>query len=708
MLGIYCLLLSILCGFIFCRTFFPKLSALTSIRRKNGSVINLPRFYIMFPAWFVSGSLILTWLIYIVSYLAKGTKTPLFTGDAIVLPVVTLLVGLWFIFNLAKGKLKITKEKIEEYLYAGGLSYTVFALLVLVFATLIMYRTLFVRNGEIFIGYSVWADFGAHMGLIRSFSSGRNFPTHYPYFTGEDIKYHFMFQFMVGNFEFLGLRLDHAFNIPSILGLFSAYLLLFTLTVNIFKNKVTAWLGALLFTFRSSFSVFRFLADIRGGRGINVFKALLEKDSYFPYTEHEEWGLWCTRVYCNQRHLAFGISVMLLAVLIFLPYFFEMWEKLKELKKQKREEAEYLNSDIDENDEDKDIVIPGKVTFWEYIKRIFFSKDSFWFKDVKLSVGMGLILGMSAFWHGSALIAACSMLFFMAALSVYRLDYLIAAVIAVILGTLQSKFFVSGSALGLKYFFGFLANNKTVFGVLSYIFLLTGLIIPVALLGASCVKGFKRYLLLVFMIPFVLAFTVQVAPDITINHKWIMMSLMMISGFAAHFITKLFKKKQIFTSVIAVMLLICLTFTGIEELNIQRNEDQKAFTFKLNDPTVKWVSENIAGNKTVLSSSFTLNSIVMGGAMLYYGYPYASWSAGYDTSKRGMDVCNVFEAESPEILDSFAKEYGIDYIVIEPGAREAQEYYLREDVIESTFKEVYSEGEGFWSTRIFDVAQPIY
>ena len=54
---------------------------------------------------------------------------------------------------------------------------------------------------------------------MRSFSMGNNFPTEYPHFGGQDVKFHFMFQFFVGNLEFLGLRLDFAYNVVSVLAL---------------------------------------------------------------------------------------------------------------------------------------------------------------------------------------------------------------------------------------------------------------------------------------------------------------------------------------------------------------------------------------------------------------------------------------------------------------------------------------------------------
>ena len=48
------------------------------------------------------------------------------------------------------------------------------------------------------MGYTVYGDYAPHTAMMRSFSRGNNFPTEYPHFGGQDVKYHFMFQFLTG------------------------------------------------------------------------------------------------------------------------------------------------------------------------------------------------------------------------------------------------------------------------------------------------------------------------------------------------------------------------------------------------------------------------------------------------------------------------------------------------------------------------------
>ena len=78
--------------------------------------------------------------------------------------------------------------------------------LLFLFLMYIMFYVFYIRDGILYSGFTVYGDYAPHTAMMRSFSMGENFPTQYPHFGGEDVKYHFMFQFLVGNLEFLGMR----------------------------------------------------------------------------------------------------------------------------------------------------------------------------------------------------------------------------------------------------------------------------------------------------------------------------------------------------------------------------------------------------------------------------------------------------------------------------------------------------------------------
>lgn len=680
MIGVLYILLCTICGSVLCGFLFKNL-------KKPAIDSGLPAFLVQFPAWYLTGTLTVTWMVYLIAYLFQDAKEPLFYGNLITFGIVVLFLAAVFFLGNGREKLQgagrrirpfFLGEKSEEEKSYGPILYT---LLAVIFTGFLMFLTFKVVDGCIYVGYSVFSDFAPHLGMIRSFSVSDNFPTQYAHFAGEDIRYHFMFQFMVGNLEYLGMRLDFAFNLPSMFGMIAVYMLLFVLVVRITKNRLCGYLTAFLFTFRSSFTVFRYMAEQSKG---NVWEALKNNTEFLGYTQNENWGLWNLNVYCNQRHLAFALAMLVLAVLLFFPYVEKMGESLLAVKKEKKSAPAYRT---------------------EQLKTLFFTKTAFGVRDVKFAVGMGIFLGALAFWNGSVLVATLAMLFFMAAVSEFRLDYLITAVIALVLYFCQSALFVDGSVVSPAYYFGFLAENKTMWGVLLFIVELTGIVLFIAIAGAMQVKGTKRYMLLVFLVPFVLAFTLSLTGDITVNHKWIMMSLMLVSMFAAIVLANLIQSGDWLKRVVAVVLLFVLTATGIYDLTtvVKRNENYLVFSY--DDPVTNWIAENATTDDIFLTPYYSLNNVVMGGAMLYYGWPYYAWSAGYDTYTRDANVRDMYEASTSEELEWLMEEHNIRYIIVDHDCRTSSEYTVREDVIEATYEAVFEYDTGDWMVRIFDTTK---
>jgi hypothetical protein len=131
------------------------------------------------------------------------------------------------------------------------------------------------------------------------------------------------------------------------------------------------------------------------------------------------------------------------------------------------------------------------------------------------------------------------------------------------LSALQTNSSIHGSAYAPTAVIGFIAENKTLFGVASYLERLLG-ILPWVLLAAFCIeKGAKRYLMLAFSAPLLFAFTVSLTVDVTVNHKYIMMSCILLGIFAADIIMKLFDRKELRYLVKGVFLIFLLTATGL-------------------------------------------------------------------------------------------------------------------------------------------------
>lgn len=682
MLGLMYILLCMLTGYAVCSVCFPELRRIGE-KSYSGKELGLSSLLVELPVYYFAGTLLVTWFVYLTAYLFAKTKPGM---EQVLIPanmIAFFFFGALSAFLLFRKKRNIQEKYKPTYSKPG----IVLGILLVIFISRMMYRTFRVEDGELQVGYSVFSDFAVHLGMIRSFALGNNFPTEYSHFAGEDIKYHFMFQFMVGNLNFLGMRLDHAFNIPSILSMVGACVLLYVLAVKIAGKRIVGYLTVLFMLFRSSPSFFRYLAEIPQGE--NIWNRLKEQSAHISYTPNEDWGLWNLKVYCNQRHLAFSLGVLFFALIVFMPYLYEMFARLRAVCTKYTQSEEII--------EEKQ-----KSRLTDYMKSFLLSKEAIMPKNIRFAVCMGVLLGCTAFWNGAVLIACLSVLFVMALCSVNRLDYLITAVIAVLMSTLESALFIDGSAVSLKYYYGFIAPNRTFWGVSQYMFELWGMLLILVVVYAVLGKGVKRYLVFAFAAPLMIALYISMTPDVTVNHKFIMISAILLSLFPALIVDKLLTLRRVGVRIAAIGLIVVMTATGIFDYRVLHKIDENALKYQLDDPLIEWVAENADADDIWLTPTYALHKVVLGGAMLYYGWPYYAWSAGYDTWGREEIVKQMYEAADSATLEALITENNIRYIVVDREVRTSTAYAVREDVIATTYQAVYIEGDGDWVFTIYD------
>lgn len=634
---------------------FPRRTA------ENGN-----RIWVILPTAFGTGVLMLTWAVYIISWMfsvCAGAEHPLFYGNLLVMTVATLVLAVLFkkkkknIFPVAEGML--TRKWI---LRKEIILFTV----VTVFVTWMMFYVFHMKDGILYSGFSVFGDYAPHTAMMRSFSRGNNFPTQYPHYGGQDVKYHFMFQFLVGNLEYLGLRIDIGYNLVSILLLTGFLMILYAISYRMFHSFCAGASALVFFFFRSGTAFWQYLWEhFRAGDLVETLRA---NTSFIGYTTNENWGLWNFNVYLNQRHLAFGLLMVSAAVWIFM---------------------EWLEAGCSHSE--NGIVWIGK--------RIF-SKDAWAGRNVKIAVLLGVFLGLTAFWNGAALIGGLLILAGMAVFSDGKLDYAICAALAVFFSELQSKLFVSGSVMSPSFYWGFLAENKSLVGVIGYLaeisgFFFVGLVVTVVFL-----KRKERAVLFGFLLPLVFAFLVSLTPDINVNHKYVMISYAFTAVFWGWTVRRIFLAgktgwKKWLGRVVCGILCICLTLTGIYDyvIILRDNDFGHRVTVNMNSDLTDWLFENLHKDDLLLTPEYTMNEVTMAGVMLYCGWPYYAWSAGYDTYYRAEQAVTIYTTDDQNVLKETVKQEKITYILFEDGMSfESQE--CREDIIRETYPLVYTSEDG--------------
>ena len=676
MLGLIYIIISILTGRALLDMVYPDHRLLPQ-KTYSGKETDLPALFVLFPFWFFPGTMIMGWLTYFAALAASsvmpGDRHPLTIANAIVMSAAVVFIVIRELIRRKKAG-KSTNAKARSVSVPDILC-IVFFIVLAVFTCSMMYRSFNIVRNTLRVGYSVFSDFAVHLGMIRSFSFGNNFPTQYSHFAGQDIRYHFMFEFLTGNLEYLGLPLDHAFNFPSIISFVSMSMLLFTFAVKLCGSRITGVIATLMMVFRSSPSLFRYLGS--PDKGEISFREFLDRDTFFSYTPNEDWGLWNFKVYLNQRHLAFGIGVVLMTLIVFSPLVYDGLKKIRELIRT----AKRPSGDSEQSAE------PSAVNAGKFLS------DHVYMSSVRRALFCGVLLGICAFWNGAMVIGGLCVLFVMALASSHRLEYLTAAIISVVLSSLQTHIFINGDVIKPEYYYGFIAETPTFWGSISYLLALSGALLILAAVYFVMGRGALKYMLLAFAAPLVLAFTVSLTPDVTVNHKYVMLSFILTGIPVAALISALLKSSRITRFLAGVFLMVILMATGVYECRVVRNIDRYYLEFKQDSKLTEWVRENSDSKDIWLTDMLSNHEIVLGGAMLYYGWPYYAWSAGYDTYGREELVAEMFAAGSEERLKELVKQENIRFIMTDDGLRSEEHYTLREDVIAAAFPLVYQSGD---------------
>jgi hypothetical protein len=342
----------------------------------------------------------------------------------------------------------------------------------LVLGSFLMWDSFVIEQGQLSAGYSIFGDFAPHTALVRSFAVGWNWPTGYPHFAGDGIHYHFLFYFLCANLHYLGLPIDWAINLPSILSFMSVVILLALLARAVMQKTLAAVLAPVLFFFRSSLALpleigrqwrldAEAVADVsvlsRLGR---VIRTLWEKNQFIGTTPHDAWGLWTLNVYINQRHFLSGLAILILLILLMLP----------DLQKPAaRGRAPVLD-------------LPGTPALW-----LSETRASLKSMHVRQLVA-GLVWVCLPFWHGSVLVASLLLLLTWWVFLKRRLVWSLAGGLALVSALIQIRFFAElaagTSAVSMQRLWGFIAEDKSWAGVLLYLLLVTGLALPAGWIAA--------------------------------------------------------------------------------------------------------------------------------------------------------------------------------------------------------------------------------
>jgi hypothetical protein len=638
-------------------------------------------------ASFLVGLLFSTWITYITASAFAWSPTPLIWGN-----LIFLIVAIATIY-----KLKDQPQASPSTFHArpsgsDNIDWIIIGLCALL-ACWLMFTTFNMEKDSLTIAYKVWSDFGPNLSIIQSFALGHNFPTEYPHFPGDSIRYHFLFWFQAGNLTFLGLSPHWSLNLLSVLSITSMLILVMTLSETLFNTRIVGRIAALLFFIHGSLSYFSFL---RSYSSISqAIQAIITLDHFlpsgYPY-RGEDWGVWSLAVFANQRHLTSAIGILIL-VLIFLIDLI-------------RKEVGSVPTSVEQESVDQGQSITQAETKGFSIEQLYIRILGI-AKHITIgTVFSGVLIGLLPMWNGAVFIAALTILGTMFLLFKGRINIGYVAATTFILAIPQIIFLrpenASATQQGFpKFHWGFTIDNPTITTVIKYLSFTFGFKWIFILIALYFLSKFHRLLFAVISSLLAIAFLVQFSEEVLANHKFINMWLIFVNIFVAYGFWQLWDSgKTKLNKAIALMLLILTIPSGIIDLFPFKNDFRMYMSYK-NDPLLRWLRDNTKPKDIFLSDTYVNHSILLAGRKLYYGHAYYAWSAGHPTDRREALYKEMINEKDVKKLLALLQNNGINYVAVDEGFRKKEDKPIHnEDVYKEYFTKAYEDTSNKYGSLI--------
>jgi len=488
-------------------------------------------------------------------------------------------------------------------------------------------------DGSILVGANEVFDFGHAISVIRSFSQGDNLPYSSPFIAGTAHVYHFLFYFWVAIFERFGIPIAWAFNIPSILAMTGLLCVIYEITTYLFKNS-RAGLFAVFFTLMHSTLMFwYFLTDpMKSG---NLLTNIWRNATYYfagPFDGSPISIFWTLNVFVNQRHIVFGLaSVLLLA--------YAAWRK----------------------------------------------KDA----NGSFVLFVGVAAGMLLWWHTMLSLAAIFVitLFYILGKQPKR-AVLFAGVAAATLALGVSPWLgnvaASRSQTGPHSLFSWFVSPD-LFTFLRYWFLNLGLALATIPLGYALLPKEKKRFVWPFIMLFLLANFFRVGRDITENHKFINLVLIVGNMLSAGCVVWLFGKKGFVQKIGAALCVILLAISGVLDMMVIKNDFQYPVLDYATSPFMRWVRDDTPKNAVFLSYQDIFDPVALAGRKTYAGFFGAA-----AVPDRMATVRTIYEATDSAGIELAGKE-GIDYIVVPKWKKDDFPYVVDVERMRSLYPVSYED-----------------
>jgi hypothetical protein len=711
MLALIYLALAICLGDLLCRRFYE----FTSFAHRCAAAV-------------LVGLVVSSWFTYLAGLLFTRTQQPLLWGN--LLFFLTTVGALTWSARKQKTQAPAPGRTAGLYLPRPRGSSIADWVVIAAFVALeswMMFASFNSKAGRLQISNPEYSDFGPNTAIMQSFAVGHNFPTEYPHFSGDRIRYHFLFYFQGGNLEFLGLDPTWSINVLSIITLVAMLILVMTLGEVLFDSRAVGRLGSSLFFFFGSLSYVPFLqkqTSVRGGiQSILHLREFLP--TIFPY-RGEAWGTWSQVTFLNQRHFASAIGILLL-VLIFLVIQYRAFYAKRAAGPPS---GKTLTPEPTAPPEGMPEAVPGNAISPESLPVSTGAAPVTPVLEVKQPPALatqtlrnpvpgfifsGVLLGLVPMWNSAVFIAAFTILAVLFLLCPLRLQMLALAVPAGVIALPQMLYLSTGSAraqMPKLLHWGYTIDHPTAWNVTKYLGFTFGfkwVLIALALIFARSLQ--RRFFLAISSL-IAVAFCFQFTIEVLANQKFLHMWVIIANLFVAYGLWRLWRFSLGGTTLPGKLASIALSLAiipgGIIELFPIHNTGWSEVIFR-NDPLIEWLTKNTTPRDIFLTDRFVTHPILMAGRRVFYGWPYYSWGAGYDSSKRDRAYLDLFQTRDPRKVFRLLKDNNISYVAFDNAVRHNE--FVKspnEQVFAQYFPKVFQDKEHKYnSLTIYKVPETV-
>src|SRR5213594_2960575 len=281
-------------------------------------------------------------------------------------------------------------------------------------------------------------------------------------------------------------------------------------------------------------------------------------------------------------------------------------------------------------------------------------------------------------WNSAVFIAAAAVLGVLFLLFPLRRQMLVLAVTAGLIALPQMLYLSTGSGraqMPRLLHWGYMVDQPTAVNVAKYLGFTFGfkwLLIALALIFAS---WFQRRLFLAVFSLLTVAFCFQFTIEVLANQKFLHTWVIIANLFVAFALWRLWHLSLAGTTLpgklTAAVLFLLVIPGGIIDFFPIHNTGWSEVTYR-NDPFIDWLKKETKPRDIFLTDRFVNHPILMAGRRVLYGWPYYSWGAGYDATKRDRLYTELFESKDPWKVFHLLKENGISYVAFDNAVRHGE------------------------------------